>query len=186
VTHSDHELLQCLAHGDMAALGDLYDRHARRVYHVLLARGLEVSEADEVLPEVFLALAERGRKLRQVQSALGYLLGIARHLAHRVRKARTKGVTASPAGVADRGLPPRPAEPAVASTAAVAPGPEGSLAVVQLLRQLPPEQAEVVALKVWHGFTFGEIGQALAVSPNTAASRYRYGIEKLKGMWEEE
>jgi hypothetical protein len=38
----------------------------------------------------------------------------------------------------------------------------------------------VVVLKVWHEHTFEEIGQLLGVSPNTAAGRYRYGLEKLR------
>jgi RNA polymerase sigma-70 factor, ECF subfamily len=47
------------------------------------------------------------------------------------------------------------------------------------LRALPPEQAEVVVLKIWEGMTFAQIGQILETSPNTAASRYQYAIAKL-------
>jgi RNA polymerase sigma-70 factor, ECF subfamily len=47
------------------------------------------------------------------------------------------------------------------------------------LRTLPPEQAEVVVLKIWEDMTFSQIGQILDTSPNTAASRYQYGIAKL-------
>jgi RNA polymerase sigma-70 factor (ECF subfamily) len=45
---------------------------------------------------------------------------------------------------------------------------------------LPPEQKEAVFLKVCDGLTFKEIASACGVSANTAASRYRYGIEKLR------
>ena len=45
MTETDQELLRRLAHGDMDALGVLYDRNARRVYHLLLARGLQAAEA---------------------------------------------------------------------------------------------------------------------------------------------
>jgi RNA polymerase sigma-70 factor (ECF subfamily) len=47
------------------------------------------------------------------------------------------------------------------------------------LRALPPEQAEVVVLKIWEQMTFAQIGQVLDTSPNTAASRYQYAIAKL-------
>jgi RNA polymerase sigma-70 factor, ECF subfamily len=47
------------------------------------------------------------------------------------------------------------------------------------LRTLPTEQAEVVVLKIWEEMTFAEIGQVLEMSPNTAASRYQYGLAKL-------
>lgn len=48
------------------------------------------------------------------------------------------------------------------------------------LKELPPKFAEVVVMKVWGEQTFAEIGEALEISPNTAASRYRYGLEALK------
>jgi RNA polymerase sigma-70 factor (ECF subfamily) len=48
------------------------------------------------------------------------------------------------------------------------------------LKELPPKFSEVVVMKVWGERTFAEIGEALDISPNTAASRYRYGLEALK------
>ena len=48
------------------------------------------------------------------------------------------------------------------------------------LKELPPKFAEVVVMKVWGERTFAEIGEALEISQNTAASRYRYGLEALK------
>ena len=35
-------------------------------------------------------------------------------------------------------------------------------------------------LKLWEGLTFEQIAGALGISPNTAASRYRYGLDKLR------
>jgi RNA polymerase sigma-70 factor (ECF subfamily) len=46
---------------------------------------------------------------------------------------------------------------------------------------LPEEQRAVVHLKLWEELTFEEIAAALDISPNTAASRYRYGLDKLRG-----
>ena len=47
------------------------------------------------------------------------------------------------------------------------------------LTTLPPEQAEVVVLKIWEELTFAQIGHILDISPNTVASRYQYAIAKL-------
>ena len=38
---------------------------------------------------------------------------------------------------------------------------------------------EVVVMKTWGGLTFSQISEALGISPNTAASRYRYALEML-------
>jgi DNA-directed RNA polymerase specialized sigma24 family protein len=51
---------------------------------------------------------------------------------------------------------------------------------MRCLSKLPAEQREVIVLKIWHEHTFEEIGGLLEVSPNTAAGRYRYGLQKLR------
>lgn len=48
------------------------------------------------------------------------------------------------------------------------------------LKSLPEKFSEVIIMKVWGERTFAEIGEALGISQNTAASRYRYGLEALK------
>ena len=45
---------------------------------------------------------------------------------------------------------------------------------------LPVEQREVLVMKIWNELTFAEIASALAISQNTAASRYRYALASLK------
>jgi RNA polymerase sigma-70 factor (ECF subfamily) len=57
---------------------------------------------------------------------------------------------------------------------------ERRVAIEARLRALPEEQREAVVLKVWGGLSFEQIGEALSISPNTAASRYRYALEKLR------
>jgi RNA polymerase sigma-70 factor (ECF subfamily) len=56
----------------------------------------------------------------------------------------------------------------------------GEKAAMQCLSELPPDQREVIVLKIWHQYTFDEIGRLLDISPNTAAGRYRYGLQKLR------
>src|SRR5919109_646939 len=43
------------------------------------------------------------------------------------------------------------------------------------MAELPPEQRVVITLKIWGEMTFAQIGEALGIPPNTAASRYRHG-----------
>ena len=54
----------------------------------------------------------------------------------------------------------------------------------QLLRaavdSLSDKLREVLTLKIWGGLTFQEIAESMAISPNTAASRYRYAVEQLQ------
>ena len=45
--------------------------------------------------------------------------------------------------------------------------------------ELPEDQRETVILKIYAGLTFAEIAELGGVSLATAASRYRYALEKL-------
>jgi RNA polymerase sigma-70 factor (ECF subfamily) len=53
-------------------------------------------------------------------------------------------------------------------------------AAMRCLTRLPADQREVIVLKIWHAHTFEEIGELLNISPNTAAGRYRYGLQRLR------
>lgn len=57
--------------------------------------------------------------------------------------------------------------------------------VEQALGQLPPDQREVLVMKIWGGLTFAQIAAVLSLSPNTAASRYRLALERLSSQLSE-
>ena len=162
----DRALLERLAQGDLDALPALYDQYAPPVYHLLLAQTGDPDTASDLLQETFLALLDKGRGVRNVRSPRVYLLGVAHHLASRGRHRRRREV---PLEESDLGAAPSGA-------------PLTTVQVQRALAALPPEQAEVVVLKVWHDLTFREIGEALNLSPDTAASRYRYALGKLRRL----
>ena len=57
---------------------------------------------------------------------------------------------------------------------------ETRIQLERALQEIPGKFSEVIVMKIWGERTFAEIGEALDISQNTAASRYRYGIEALK------
>ena len=57
-------------------------------------------------------------------------------------------------------------------------------AAMRCLAELSPEQRETIVLKLWHNCTFEEIGGLMEISANTAAGRYRYGLQKIKSQLE--
>jgi RNA polymerase sigma-70 factor, ECF subfamily len=59
-------------------------------------------------------------------------------------------------------------------------GDDRRAAIESALRRLPAEQREVLVLKIWSEFTFEQIAAQLGISPNTAASRYRYALAALR------
>lgn len=63
-------------------------------------------------------------------------------------------------------------------------GDERRLEIEAALRRLPPEQREVLTLKIWQDLTFEQVAAALDIPPNTAASRYRYALIALRKQLE--
>jgi RNA polymerase sigma-70 factor (ECF subfamily) len=56
---------------------------------------------------------------------------------------------------------------------------EEALFLRDAVQNLSPKLREVVVMKFWGGLTFLQISETLAISQNTAASRYRYALEQL-------
>ncbi len=50
----------------------------------------------------------------------------------------------------------------------------------EALKTLPKKFSDVITMKIWGNRTFADIGEILGISLNTAASRYRYGLEALR------
>src|SRR5215813_11443384 len=59
---------------------------------------------------------------------------------------------------------------------------EAGVEVEQAVAELPPEQREVLVMRIWGEMTLAEIAAVLEIPANTAASRYRYALEKLRGL----
>jgi RNA polymerase sigma-70 factor, ECF subfamily len=63
---------------------------------------------------------------------------------------------------------------------------ERRAAVEAALRRLPEAQREVLVLKVWGELSFPQIADSLHIPVNTAASRYRYALARLREELAEE
>ena len=57
---------------------------------------------------------------------------------------------------------------------------ERNAAIEAALADLPADQREVVVMRLWGGLTSAQIGQALHIPLPTAASRYRYALQRLE------
>jgi len=51
------------------------------------------------------------------------------------------------------------------------------------LQHLPPDEREVVVLRIWGGLSFEEIAEVVGKSSSTAHRRYLSGLEALREKW---
>ncbi len=83
----------------------------------------------------------------------------------------------------NRRMEPLPAEPPEIFAPAEDPDAAAFREAASLaLAALPAEQRSVVHLKLWEDLTFAECAEVLGIPANTAASRYRYGIDKIRDL----
>jgi len=142
---------------------ELYEAKASELILYGRALGLGHSEAEDVLQETFVALLKMEKT---PDNPLHYCVRGFRNRALNYRRTLLRRVTRELESKRwfERNATESPQE----------------RAAMRCLEKLPPEQREVIVLKIWHEHTFEEIGELLQTSPNTVAGRYRYGMEKLR------
>jgi RNA polymerase sigma-70 factor (ECF subfamily) len=147
---------------DLAWCERLYDAKARELILYGRALGLSHGEAEDVLQETFLALMKR---IAPPQKPDHYCLRSFRNRALNYKRSLWRRLTRELESTRwfERSEDETPAESAA----------------MRCLARLPAEQREVIVLKIWHQYTFEHIGELLDLSLNTAAGRYRYGLQKL-------
>lgn len=163
-------LLTALAAGDARAFSVLYERFGARLHGAAWGMLGRREDAEDAVQEVFAALVRSRGRLTEVDDMTAYLFAALRRAAGRIAIRRTR----QPIGSATA------ADEAIAPDAAANSDPLQSERLERALRSLPLEQREVIALKIDGELTFGQIAEVLGISINTAASRYRYALEKLR------
>ena len=150
------------------------DRHGPAL--VLLARAWVPTRADaeDVVQEAFVRF---WRSRDRAADPTAYLFGCVKRCAldwvrARGRQTRREAAVAKPEG---EPLFDGPLEQA-----------ERRAAVAAALDTLPETQREVLVMKVWGNLSFPQIAAALGIPADTAASRFRYALAKLRERLAEE
>jgi RNA polymerase sigma-70 factor (ECF subfamily) len=150
----------------------IYDEHADGLFAFLLNFTRDEEDTRDLLQEIFVRLAHQPELLWQARNERAFLIGLAHHAAIDLMRRR---------GTREKYHEIFGAEPVSVFAATGNPDELAFRAAVsEALGDLPSEQRAVVHLKLWEELTFDQIAEALGIPPNTAASRYRYGLDKLR------
>ena len=159
-----------LAEGREDAFAALYDQFARPLHRVAWSLIGSRQDAEDVVQEVFLGLFRSRETIGKVENFRAYLFSALRHAAARL-------ATRAKTPVLPAGDPPARDLNAEGEI-----DPEMFQLLEKGLAALPREQREVLSLKIDGDLTFAEVAAVLGIRPSTAASRYRYAIEKLRAI----
>ena len=155
-----------------ADLARLYDHHAQALFAFLLNLTRDESDTRDLLQEIFTKLARQPELLRAARDERAFLIRLAHNAAVDLMRRRS---------TRDRYHEQFGTERLEVFSPADDPDEQSfRAALADALGGLPAEQRAVVHLKLWEGLTFEQIADALEIPPNTAASRYRYGLDKLR------
>ena len=163
---TDESLLQASANGDQRAFYELYERHARTIYHYLIRRLADWSEAEDLTAVVFLEAFRRRSEVVVVEGKLlPWLYGIATNVLRNRRRAlwRHRQLVAQ--------LARQPGTEVTPDVVARSEAAAQMRSVLQRVATLPRRQQDVVALCVWSGLSYEEAAAALGVPVGTVRSR---------------
>ena len=175
---SDRELLLKYRQGDRECLDMLVRRHRRQLFGFILNMTGNYGDAEDVFQEVWLKAIKKLDSYSD-NSFKAWLIQIARnHIIDRWRSSRKMtsldAETGESVGLSGRlaGSEPCPSHSVEQS--------ELTGWVMDAVDDLPPQQKEVVLMRLEGELTFKEISEVLGISLGTALGRMHYAVAKLK------
>lgn len=170
---ADNVLRAALVGNDPSAVGLIWDRYAKDLLAYLQARLCSLHDAEDVLQTVFVRIVRKRHRLAGARCLDAYVFRIARNEAMGFISRRKR----------DRA--PRPIKKSwLVSSENSHESNDLAEQLQTALGRLPRPQREVIVMKIYRQKTFLEISRLLGLSQNTVASRYRYGMEKLRILLE--
>ena len=147
-----------------ARAGRLYDELGAGLYRYAVMLLGDAGAAEDAIQQVFAALL---RNTGRIDNEAHYLRRAVRNECYSMLRRRARRAE-------------EPTRPLLERVTTEGVNHAERLALEGAVRQLPPEQREVVHLHVFEGWTFQEVADACGESVNTIASRYRYALARLR------
>jgi RNA polymerase sigma-70 factor (ECF subfamily) len=168
-TSEDDSLISAARAGDRAAFGHLYDRYARMVHGILLAR-VPPREVDDLVQEVFLSAMRQLHTLRQTSRFGAWLGTITRNRANDYfRKAIPDGKVTEP--ISDNQANTRTTNNS---------SDQESAAILAAVRALPEAYREPLILRLVEGMTGPEIASRTGLTHGSVRVNLCRGMQLLR------
>lgn len=163
-------VLKC-KQGSRSALARIYEKYKANLLLLALALLNDRAAAEDVVHDVFVAFVDSLKALRLTGSLKAYLMTCTANKARDALRTRSVRSKISPPAKPEQSSQD-PLDRMVCN--------EQVSRLTGALEQLPYEQREIVMLHIQADLPLSAIARELGISANTAKSRYRYGVKKLR------
>jgi len=171
----DKLLIYRCKRGSREALTRIYAKYKADLLLLAMALLNDRTAAEDVVHDVFVSFVQGLDDFRLTGSLKGFLLTCVANCARNFNKAeRRRGQVATGVNETTSQYAATPLESIACN--------EQVERLSSTLGELPFEQREVVMMHLQASMTFSAIARARGISPNTAKSRYRYGIDRLRSL----
>ena len=175
---ADEELMPLIGEKNPDAFEVFYDRHGGVAYSLAYRIVGERGAAEDVTQEAFISIWRSGARYDAARGSVRtWMLGIVRNRA--IDALRSKSGKAPKLDFDDDSILEH--RPAAEQTESEALQRETAQEVRGALGELPGEQAKVIQLAYFGGFSHSEIAGMLGVPLGTVKGRMRLGLEKIRG-----
>jgi RNA polymerase sigma-70 factor (ECF subfamily) len=175
---ADEELMPLIGEKNPDAFEVFYDRHGGVAYSLAYRIVGERGAAEDVVQEAFISIWRSGARYDAARGSVRtWMLGIVRNRA--IDALRSKAGRAPKLDFDDDSILEH--RPAAEQTESEALQRETAQEVRGALGELPGEQAKVIQLAYFGGFSHSEIAGMLGVPLGTVKGRMRLGLEKIRG-----
>jgi len=174
----DRRLIQKLKRGDGDALRVIYEKYRTELVTIAASLLREGSEAEDVLHDVFISFASGIMNFQLHGNLKRYLATcVINRVRDRARRKTFEVIEIDRLRQVGSGSPP-PEQSVILN--------ERTQMLVETLGRIPYEQREVIVLHLKGGMKFREIAVVQGVSISTVQGRYRYGLDKMRSVLNEE
>jgi RNA polymerase sigma factor (sigma-70 family) len=179
-TESDENLMMRFGRGEAAAFEALYERHEARLFRYLYRQLREQAGADDVMQEVWFAVARNAQRYQPTAKFTTWLFTLAHNRMIDVIRKRRPVHSLDEVDDADDGSALRDRLPADARDE-----PERQAQSAQETQALLDDQRSAFLLQAEGDLSLDEIAAATGANFETVKSRLRYARAKLKQLlWE--
>ena len=176
---ADIALLDRIARRDQVALGELYDRHCRLLFSLILRILRDRGEAEDALQEVFVRVWDRADSYNpSIGTPAAWLVRISRNSA--IDRLRSRTVRADVNGPGLERSEQMPDTTREADPERYAASSEQRRVIGEALTALPAEQRELIESAFYEGYTQSELAERFDLPLGTVKTRIRTGMQALR------